>query len=226
MTDRIMRNSNWGVVEKWLKRSKPSVLKPHFSFAIILAYVGRSRVRVSPCPPVWSQNDRGPGDALCHGTRTTSRTALSRQCCCPSTTISRSTNRSSASICATWRRSKGSRRLPLTRIRRRSARAPSTNSGSILEIAQEEIGTKLPLINGIWADDSIEATRLARMATQGGASALLVFPPTPFTLGQSPQMALAHFKRIADATDLPLIVFQYPLATRAGLSEGHAAEAV
>jgi 4-hydroxy-tetrahydrodipicolinate synthase len=87
---------------------------------------------------------------------------------------------------------------------------------SILEIAQEEIGTKLPLINGIWADDSIEAARLARMATQGGASALLVFPPTPFTLGQSPQMALAHFKRIADATELPLIVFQYPLATGQG----------
>jgi 4-hydroxy-tetrahydrodipicolinate synthase len=86
----------------------------------------------------------------------------------------------------------------------------------VLEIAQEEIGTKLPLINGIWADGSIEAARLARMATQGGASALLVFPPTPFVLGQSPQMALAHFKRIADATDLPLIVFQYPLATGQG----------
>src|SRR6202795_5393447 len=54
------------------------------------------------------------------------------------------------------------------------------------------------------------------MAAQGGASALLVFPPAPFTLGQSPAMALAHFKRIADATDLPLIVFQYPLATGQG----------
>ena len=86
----------------------------------------------------------------------------------------------------------------------------------VLEIAQEEIGAKLPLINGIWTDSSIEAARLARMATQGGASALLVFPPTPFTLGQSPQMALGHFKRIADATDLPLIVFQYPLATGQG----------
>jgi 4-hydroxy-tetrahydrodipicolinate synthase len=29
-------------------------------------------------------------------------------------------------------------------------------------------------------------------------------------------MALAHFKRIADATDLPLIAFQYPLATCQG----------
>ena len=86
----------------------------------------------------------------------------------------------------------------------------------VLEIAQDEIGGRLPLINGIWADGSIEAARLARMAAQGGASALLVFPPAPFTLGQSPAMVLTHFRRIADATDLPLIVFQYPLATGQG----------
>ena len=86
----------------------------------------------------------------------------------------------------------------------------------VLDIAQDEIGARLPLVNGIWADGSIEAARIARMATQGGASALLVFPPAPFTLGQSPAMALAHIKRIADATDLPLIVFQYPLATGQG----------
>lgn len=86
----------------------------------------------------------------------------------------------------------------------------------VLDIAQDEIGARLPLVNGIWADGSIEAARIARMATQGGASALLVFPPAPFTLGQSPAMALAHVKRIADATDLPLIIFQYPLATGQG----------
>ena len=86
----------------------------------------------------------------------------------------------------------------------------------VLEVTQAEIGDRMPIVNGIWADGSIEAARLARMATEGGASALLVFPPAPFTLGQSPQMAIAHFKRIADATDLPLIVFQYPLATGQG----------
>jgi len=86
----------------------------------------------------------------------------------------------------------------------------------VLDIAQDEIGARLPLVNGIWADGSIEAARIARMATQSGASALLVFPPAPFTLGQSPAMALTHIRRIADATDLPLIVFQYPLATGQG----------
>jgi 4-hydroxy-tetrahydrodipicolinate synthase len=86
----------------------------------------------------------------------------------------------------------------------------------VLDLALNEIGDRLPLVNGIWADGSIEAARIACMATEHGASALLVFPPAPFTLGQSPDMAIAHFKRIADATDLPLIAFQYPLATGQG----------
>ena len=86
----------------------------------------------------------------------------------------------------------------------------------VLDIAQDEIGDRLPIVNGIWADGSVEAARIAKMAAQGGASALLVFPPAPFTMGQNAAMALAHFKRIADATDLPLIVFQYALSTGQG----------
>src|SRR5258708_11748803 len=54
------------------------------------------------------------------------------------------------------------------------------------------------------------------MAEAGGASALLVFPPRPFPLGQRPEMVIAHFKRIADASDLPIIVFQYPLQGNQG----------
>src|SRR5712692_6000304 len=40
----------------------------------------------------------------------------------------------------------------------------------VLDIAQDEIGGRLPLVNGIWADGSLEAARIARMAAQGGAS--------------------------------------------------------
>lgn len=86
----------------------------------------------------------------------------------------------------------------------------------VMEIAGEEVGADLPIIHGIWADGSLEAARIARRAQAGGASALLVFPPAPFSLGQSMEMALAHFKAIADASDLPLITYQYPLATGQG----------
>jgi 4-hydroxy-tetrahydrodipicolinate synthase len=86
----------------------------------------------------------------------------------------------------------------------------------VMEIAGDEVGSVLPIIHGVWADGSLEAARIARQAQRGGASALLVFPPAPFTLGQSPEMALTHFKTISDASDLPIIVFQYPLATGQG----------
>jgi 4-hydroxy-tetrahydrodipicolinate synthase len=86
----------------------------------------------------------------------------------------------------------------------------------VMEIAAEEVGDRLPIVHGIWADGSVEAARIARAAAAGGASALLVFPPGPFTLGQSAEMAIAHFSRIAEATDLPIIAFQYPLASGQG----------
>ena len=85
----------------------------------------------------------------------------------------------------------------------------------VLDISRDELGT-LPIIHGAYADGSLEAVRIARMATAGGASALLVFPPNIYYFGQRPEMAVEHFKRIADASDLPLIAFQYPVASGYG----------
>ena len=82
----------------------------------------------------------------------------------------------------------------------------------VLDITQDEIGARMPIVNGVYAEGSLEAARLARMAADGGASALLVFPPGPFTMGQHPGMVIEHFRRIADASGLPIIAFQYPLA--------------
>ena len=96
------------------------------------------------------------------------------------------------------------------------ASCTSDEQRRVMEIAGEEVGSALPIIHGVWADGSLEAARIARQAQAGGASALLVFPPGPFTLGQSAEMALAHFKTISDASDLPIIVFQYPLASGQG----------
>jgi 4-hydroxy-tetrahydrodipicolinate synthase len=82
----------------------------------------------------------------------------------------------------------------------------------VLELTQDEIGARVPIVNGVYAEGSLEAVRIAKMAHDGGASALLVFPSGVYTFGQRPEMAVEHFRRIAEATDLPLILFQYPLA--------------
>jgi 4-hydroxy-tetrahydrodipicolinate synthase len=86
----------------------------------------------------------------------------------------------------------------------------------VLAIARDEIGAKLPIVHGVYAEGSLEAARIAKMASDGGASALLVFPPGPFTMGQRPEMAVEHFRRVAGASDLPIIAFQYPLGSSQG----------
>lgn len=89
---------------------------------------------------------------------------------------------------------------------------------SILSESLAEVGDDVPLINGVYADGSMEAAKIARMAEDEGASCLLVFPPNSMVMGGQlrPEMAIEHYKRIADATDLPLIAFQYPMQSGLG----------
>jgi len=104
----------------------------------------------------------------------------------------------------------------LTRLERRRA----------LDIAVDEIAGQIPVIAGVYVDGTREAVELARDARAAGARGLLVFPPTVFMWGAQlkPDMALAHFSALADAVDLPLIVFEYPPASGIGYSPETLAE--
>jgi len=87
-----------------------------------------------------------------------------------------------------------------------------------LALALEEVGDRLPLIAGIYTDSTLEAIELARDAKAEGATGLLIFPPTIFMWGAQlrPEMPYRHFAMLADAVDLPLVVFQYPPASGMG----------
>jgi len=89
-----------------------------------------------------------------------------------------------------------------------------------LALALEEVGDHLPVIAGVYADGTQEALTLARDAKGAGAQGLLVFPPTIFMWGAQvkPDMVLRHFSTLADAIDLPLIVFEYPPMSGLGYS--------
>lgn len=84
----------------------------------------------------------------------------------------------------------------------------------VLRLTLDEVGDRLPVIAGVYADGSIEAARIARLAEADGASCLLVFPPQSMSMGGQlrPEMAVTHFAMIAAATSLPLICFNYVLA--------------
>ena len=83
----------------------------------------------------------------------------------------------------------------------------------VVELAVREAAGRAPVIAGIYTDSTAEAARLARDATEAGASALLVFPPSVFGGGGNrvPEMPIQFARTIAKAVDTPLIIFQYPI---------------
>jgi 4-hydroxy-tetrahydrodipicolinate synthase len=85
----------------------------------------------------------------------------------------------------------------------------------VLALTLEAVGDRLPVVNGVYADGTLQAARIARRAAAGGASALLVFPPGVLARGNAarPDCLADHVRHIAAATDLPLILFQYPAVT-------------
>lgn len=89
-------------------------------------------------------------------------------------------------------------------------------------IARDEVRSGLSLIAGIYTDSTLEAVELARDAKAEGAAGLLIFPPSLFMWGVQlrPEMAYRHFATIAEAVDLPLVVFQYPTASGLGYDTG------
>jgi 4-hydroxy-tetrahydrodipicolinate synthase len=88
----------------------------------------------------------------------------------------------------------------------------------LLALAVETVTGKVGVVAGVYADGSHEAARIAKMCAQTGAQALLVFPPQPLMYGGHlrPEMALVHYRMIADASGLPLILFNYTMASGLG----------
>ena len=84
----------------------------------------------------------------------------------------------------------------------------------VMAITMDEVGGRVPVVHGVYSDGSRLAGQIAKRAQRDGASALLVFPSNTLGMGGHlrPEMAEAHINAVADASDLPIIVFQYPLA--------------
>ena len=95
----------------------------------------------------------------------------------------------------------------------------------VLDLTMDEIGDRLPVVAGVYADGSLGAAEIAGMAERAGATALLVFPPNSMSMGgPSPPGDGArpfppHCGRERPA-DHPLPVFA---GERSGISAGDAA---
>ncbi len=77
----------------------------------------------------------------------------------------------------------------------------------LVEIAVEEAGGK-PVIAGAGAPSTRQAIELARDAKEAGATACLIV--TPYFLHPSDKGVYQHFSEIAQAVDIPIILYNIP----------------
>jgi 4-hydroxy-tetrahydrodipicolinate synthase len=53
----------------------------------------------------------------------------------------------------------------------------------VIEVTMDEVGDRIPVVAGVYADGSHQAARIAKAAEAGGASCLLIFPPNSMSMG-------------------------------------------
>jgi 4-hydroxy-tetrahydrodipicolinate synthase len=89
-----------------------------------------------------------------------------------------------------------------------------------VDLTMDTVGDSTPIICGVYTESTEMAQKLARMAKAGGASCLLAFPPNVlmFRGEDRPELFIDYYKALADATDLPIVLFQFPKWT--GLQQG------
>jgi 4-hydroxy-tetrahydrodipicolinate synthase len=89
-----------------------------------------------------------------------------------------------------------------------------------MKLTVDAVGSTTPIICGVYTESTLEARRIARMAADGGASCLLAFPPNVlmFRGEDRPELFVDYYTALGEASDLPIILFQFPKWTGLQLS--------
>jgi 4-hydroxy-tetrahydrodipicolinate synthase len=99
--------------------------------------------------------------------------------------------------------------------------APTTTDAEkrlILETVRAEVGPQIKLVAGVGTNDTVHSVRLAQEAAEAGADGLLAV--TPYYSRPTQAGMIQHFLRVADATDLPVMIYDIPGRTAVHLEEG------
>lgn len=89
----------------------------------------------------------------------------------------------------------------------------------VIETTRKLVGDK-PLMSGVIAFGTNDAVQQARDALSAGCDIPVIFPSPSFAAGgaMTPDAPLAFVRRIAEAVDAPVSIFQYPLGSGCGYS--------
>jgi len=84
----------------------------------------------------------------------------------------------------------------------------------LLEICLEEVGDAMPVIPGTGSNSTAETIRLTRAAKDAGAHGVLLI--TPYYNKPTPEGQYLHYRAVADAVDVPIVLYNVP--SRTGVS--------
>ena len=106
---------------------------------------------------------------------------------------------------------KGANGLTALGVTGEVARLEEHERGTILELIVKQANGRVPIIAGTSADGTRTCISYTRQAKELGASAVMVSPPRMPKLNSA--AVVNHYKALADAVDLPIIVQDYPPIT-------------
>lgn len=79
----------------------------------------------------------------------------------------------------------------------------------VIRTAREAIGGRVPLLSGVAENTTAGACRFAQDAKQAGVDGLMVLPAMVYKADG--REAMAHFRAVAKATDLPIMIYNNPV---------------
>ena len=106
---------------------------------------------------------------------------------------------------------KGANGLTALGVTGEVARLEEHERSTILDIVVRQAAGRVPVIAGTSAEGTRTCIAYTRQAKDLGASAVMVSPPRMPKLNSA--AVVAHYKALADAVDLPIIVQDYPPIT-------------
>ena len=92
---------------------------------------------------------------------------------------------------------------------------------AVLECGVKTAAGRVPIIAGAGSNCTARAVELAKLASAAGCDALLCV--TPYYNKTTQKGLLAHYEAIADATDLPIILYNVPSRTGVNIAPATAA---
>ena len=81
---------------------------------------------------------------------------------------------------------------------------------SLIEHARGELPSDMLLIVGTGAESTRECVRRCRVASEHGAHAVLVVAPHYYSSSMTPAALEAHYRRVADESPLPVLLYNIP----------------